>query len=419
MSTYHFQVGVSAGEVAAGDTIQFTQNFVIDTGPGSGSGSMTVKLTAEGRVMSLAGPAYLTKVETVKFATVIAGQGPSGQALRNLFINKTFAIALASITSVTKLPVVPPPPAGPVLITAPSPSRSADLPSGPFNEIAEGLLARDAKWSSPGGTVSLVMQSDGNIVLYENSTGKPLWNSETYGSSIIKLAMQSDGNLVGYAAGDVPLWNTGTYGTGAKLRLYDNGGFVLAARNSAVWNAGTSVTMPELQTPADWDEAVYLTNNPDVAVEVRAGRIVSGYWHYFYFGKAEGRAYAAKTGGTIQPPPPPTYPPVYPPPPGTAVRKIKSAGTVTKGELFMIERQVSARFMAALVGAESIEPVKAYPGMTLQKDTLYEAAEDMDILGSVTSALKTAAKSKTAWGILGITAAAAVSLVILSRRQKK
>lgn len=174
-------------------------------------------------------------------------------------------------------------------------------------------------------------------------------------------------------------------------------------------------TVPPM--PADWDDALYMQQNPDVAA---AYAVTRGWEHYFLFGQSEGRAYARKT---VTPPiVPPELPPVVPPtepPISPPVRRIKTTDKVTKGELFMIEHRVSAGFMADLVGVQSIAPVLAYPGMTLQKDIVYQAAEDMNILDNITAALKTAAKSGIAWGILGGTAIIAGGLWWLSRRRKR
>ncbi|MFI9273351.1 hypothetical protein ACIGXM_21915 [Kitasatospora sp. NPDC052896] len=85
--------------------------------------------------------------------------------------------------------------------------------------------------SMSAGDTTLVMQSDGNLVLYlvaNNGTHiQPLWNSGTYGNAGAYGLMQSDGNFVIYKQGGGPsnggaLWNTGTWGkSGALLVLVD------------------------------------------------------------------------------------------------------------------------------------------------------------------------------------------------------
>jgi len=58
------------------------------------------------------------------------------------------------------------------------------------------------------GKGRLIYQTDGNLVLYHEST--PLWVSNTYQKSTGRLEMQNDGNLVIYDAENRPVWATGT-----------------------------------------------------------------------------------------------------------------------------------------------------------------------------------------------------------------
>ena len=54
----------------------------------------------------------------------------------------------------------------------------------------------------------LVMQPDGNLVLY-NQSGLATWHSNTYGNPGSRLVLQTDGNLVIYTLTNVPIWATG------------------------------------------------------------------------------------------------------------------------------------------------------------------------------------------------------------------
>jgi hypothetical protein len=70
------------------------------------------------------------------------------------------------------------------------------------------------------GYATLVMQGDGNLVLYKTN-GTPLWSTGTYGQNCganqCRAAFQGDGNFVVYNGGK-PLWNSGTAGNpGAQL----------------------------------------------------------------------------------------------------------------------------------------------------------------------------------------------------------
>lgn len=55
----------------------------------------------------------------------------------------------------------------------------------------------------------LIMQGDGNLVLYDNNGGV-LWASGTDGNSGATCILQTDGNLVIYSLGGVALWSTST-----------------------------------------------------------------------------------------------------------------------------------------------------------------------------------------------------------------
>ena len=62
---------------------------------------------------------------------------------------------------------------------------------------------------SPNGTYSLVLQGDGNLVLYQyNYT--PFWASYTQGKQVAKAVMQADGNFMVYDTANNAIWNSMT-----------------------------------------------------------------------------------------------------------------------------------------------------------------------------------------------------------------
>ncbi len=73
-------------------------------------------------------------------------------------------------------------------------------------------LAVGQRLTSSNGRVELVMQGDGNLVLYRRVFGHPLWASNTNGRPVTHAIMQTDGNFVAYAANNAPFWATGTDG---------------------------------------------------------------------------------------------------------------------------------------------------------------------------------------------------------------
>lgn len=94
---------------------------------------------------------------------------------------------------------------------------------------------------SPGGAYRLIVQNDGNVVLYGPAGAR--WASRT-GTAGTVLRMQADGNLVAYAPGPRAVWDSGTAGTGAtRLVAQDDGNLVLyRADATAVWATGADVT---------------------------------------------------------------------------------------------------------------------------------------------------------------------------------
>jgi hypothetical protein len=106
-----------------------------------------------------------------------------------------------------------------------------------------------------GGRYRLVLQDDGNLVLYEGST--PHWHTNTWNlppfSKPVKAVMQHDGNFVLYSALGQPAWHTNTWEKGGdRLVLQDDRNLVLyRSDNVAVWHTDTWVrsTQPASRAP--------------------------------------------------------------------------------------------------------------------------------------------------------------------------
>jgi len=101
------------------------------------------------------------------------------------------------------------------------------------------ILRADQSIYSPDGRFQLVMQTDGNLVLYGPSGA--LWSSTTAGSGATFAQTQTDGNFVVYTAANVPVWSSGTSGNpGAWLALQNDGNLVIYdGSNVAIWNSHT------------------------------------------------------------------------------------------------------------------------------------------------------------------------------------
>lgn len=89
---------------------------------------------------------------------------------------------------------------------------------------------------------ALVMQTDGNIVLYPIGRTDALWASGTSGRRVAWLAMQDDGNLVLYSPSGSALWSSGTHGDSvAYAVLQDDGNFVIYRPDGhPLWSTGTN-----------------------------------------------------------------------------------------------------------------------------------------------------------------------------------
>ena len=91
---------------------------------------------------------------------------------------------------------------------------------------------------SEDGKVSLIMQSDGNVVIYTEPDHKPIWSTKTNGQKIKDgLVFQfSDGNLCLYDTEGKCVWATMTNGTEVdKFVIRNDGNFVGYGKHGTVF----------------------------------------------------------------------------------------------------------------------------------------------------------------------------------------
>lgn len=90
--------------------------------------------------------------------------------------------------------------------------------------------------NSADGRYRLIMQSDGNLVLYDLSQDpdKALWATATTGNNY--AVMQGDGNFVVYRSGGTALWASGTNGSSGAWLAVQNDGNVVLYNGAAVWS---------------------------------------------------------------------------------------------------------------------------------------------------------------------------------------
>ncbi len=96
---------------------------------------------------------------------------------------------------------------------------------------------------SDNDTYKLIMQNDGNLVLYKFN--EPVWSTNTIGaesSPPYRVCLHEDGNLVVYGTiegKETPRWQTNTGGKGVKsLIVHDDGTIILlGGQNEIVWKS--------------------------------------------------------------------------------------------------------------------------------------------------------------------------------------
>jgi hypothetical protein len=124
-------------------------------------------------------------------------------------------------------------------------------------------LGIDQKLTSGNGKYTLIMQGDGNLVLYTESN-TPVWATSTPGSGAVRASLQDDGNLVLYTKEverrfrrDVAaaVWASQTRGENVRLILQDDRNLVIYNSDGReLWASGTALAggaeAPATQAPA-------------------------------------------------------------------------------------------------------------------------------------------------------------------------
>jgi len=103
--------------------------------------------------------------------------------------------------------------------------------------LPDGIMYPGQSLETANLLYRLVLQGDGNLVEYSNSSGTALWSSGTTGKSVADLNMQPDGNLVLYGTNGQALWTSNTSGKGmANLVLQPDGTLALQGSSVTLWN---------------------------------------------------------------------------------------------------------------------------------------------------------------------------------------
>jgi len=125
----------------------------------------------------------------------------------------------------------------------PDPDVVWTLPKTLGDRLSTGeCMYANQRLRSPTGTYELIYQDDGNLVLYRKSPDTRLmWESKTEGETPQKLLVQRDGNVVLYVDRFHPAaWASGTStgGNTAKREfvLRDNGDVVILENGNQIWS---------------------------------------------------------------------------------------------------------------------------------------------------------------------------------------
>ncbi len=91
---------------------------------------------------------------------------------------------------------------------------------------------------SPNGEYELIMQEDGNLVLYHRTTNKARWSTMTTGQSVAAAVMQIGGEFMLCGYQNQVYWKSGTgipFGLGGSFVTVNDDGFLIIYRT--IWIA--------------------------------------------------------------------------------------------------------------------------------------------------------------------------------------
>ncbi len=125
------------------------------------------------------------------------------------------------------------------------------------------------------GIYSLIIQTDGNLVLYKNNT-IPIWHSGTHGNPGAYFGIQKDGNMVVYRNNQerTKLWESNTNGTNVIFAELANTGFI------ALLDTKYAIIKiyPELNPIITYLKRVHWENSPWTIFSDKKGRVWKATW---------------------------------------------------------------------------------------------------------------------------------------------
>ena len=141
------------------------------------------------------------------------------------------------------------------------PTSSASVPS---TLVSGHRLVAGQALVSTGGNDRLVLQEDGNLVIYDRA-GHAIWATATTGSNrATSLIVGAGGDVVLRAPSGRIVWSTKSAATApATLAIQDDGNLVLYAQNHAVlWSKNSGLVLPDGLTSTNGAAQLVVVTSP-------------------------------------------------------------------------------------------------------------------------------------------------------------
>lgn len=141
-----------------------------------------------------------------------------------------------------------------------------------INESLKRYNDSENKLVSTNSCYELILQNDGNLVLYETKTRKPIFATNSDNSDSVLVKLQDDGNFVLYNEGyKNAKWASNTQNMGiVKLKLEDSGAITLYINHNKIilvlntkrWMSvlDDSLTLKDICIPGSHDAGMYETS---------------------------------------------------------------------------------------------------------------------------------------------------------------
>jgi hypothetical protein len=131
-------------------------------------------------------------------------------------------------------------------------SKESEALSGCQNIFSGSTLRPGDYFFSCNYNAYLLMQGNGDLVLYETATGRQLWHSGTAGWGGSYAEMLPNGDFVVMSASSIPIWGTGTFWGGSYTAVQADGNLVVYSPTGyPLWQTGTRLSPP---FPCTWPQ---------------------------------------------------------------------------------------------------------------------------------------------------------------------